>query len=471
MQFLSIEFVCFLAITATCLRVCPARWRSHLLLVTSYLFYCTWNPRMAVALFLATTLCYFTALRLQALRGRPTASALTCAAVSALVLFLAFFKLRPLLCASCNPIIPLGVSYYTFRLISYLIDVHWGKYEATREFVPFAAYVAFFPQMIAGPIQREASFLPQLDRPGKTESRVVEGLVRMALGFAKKSIVADNLGLFVGWSYGHLHSGSALPSLVALYLFPLQLYADFSGLVDIAIGSGLVLGIDAPENFDAPFSAKSITEFWRRWHMTLTAWLRDYVFMPVRMLTRDWGKFGLAFSVTVNMLLIALWHGVSLGFIVYGLIQSLFLIAESLTASQRQRYYVANPASEKVANVLGPIFVFQVVAMSSVFFRAPSLASVAQLFAGLGSGLHQAAIDYSALTAPPNHHALIALPAYVLIVMADAYRRRHGFRLPALAPRHIRWSVYGSVTVLWIFIALTLLGSEKGADPFVYALF
>ena len=470
MQFLSFQYLCFLAVTAIGYRVCPLRWRSYLLLGTSYLFYCTWSPRMAVVLLLATALCYFTALRLQALRGRSAASALACAGVSALILFLAFFKLRPLLSSSSNLLIPLGVSYYTFRLISYLVDVYWGKYNAVHEFVPFAAYVAFFPQLIAGPIQRESSFLPQLNRQG-AESRVLEGLLRMALGFAKKSIVADNLGLFVGWSYGHLHSGSALPSIVALYLFPLQLYADFSGLTDIAIGSGLVLGTEAPENFDAPFSATSITEFWRRWHMTLTSWLRDYVFMPVRTLTRDWGKIGLALSLTVNMLLIALWHGFTLGFVVYGLFQSLFLVAEALTVSQRSKYRLAHPMSEKVANLVGPIFVYHVIAVGSVFFRAPSLVSAGQLFANLGDGLSRLGSDLEALVSPPNHHAWIALPAYALIAAVDVHRRRNGFRLPDLAPRYLRWSVYGSVTAMWILIALTLLGSEKGADPFVYAMF
>jgi alginate O-acetyltransferase complex protein AlgI len=469
-QFLSIEYRCFLAVVAIGSRICPSRWHAHLLLVASYLFYCTWSSRMAVVLLLVTTLCYFTALRLEALRGRVAASALTCAIVSALILFLAFFKVRPLLSSSGNVLIPLGVSYYTFRLISYLVDVYWGKYDAAREFVPFAAYVAFFPQLIAGPIQREGSFLPQLNRQGR-ESRVVEGLLRMALGFAKKSIVADNLGLFVGWAYGHFHSGSPLPSIVALYLFPLQLYADFSGLTDIAIGTGLVLGIDAPENFDTPFSAKSITDFWRRWHMTLTSWLRDYVFMPVRMLSRNWGRLGLALSLTVNMLLIALWHGFTLGFVAYGLFQSVFLVAEALTVSQRRQYYLAHPMLDRAANVIGPIFVYHVIAIGSVFFRAPSLISVGELFGGFGGGLYRLGSDLWTLVAPPNHHAWIALPAYLLIATADGYRRKYGFQLPALTPRHLRWSVYGSVTAMWILIALTLLSSEKGADPFVYAMF
>lgn len=293
----------------------------------------------------------------------------------------------------------------------------------------------------------------------------------MALGFAKKSIVADNLALFVGWGYGHLHSGSALPAFVALYLYPLQLYADFSGLADIAIGSGLVLGIDAPENFDAPFTAKSITEFWRRWHITLTSWLRDYVFMPLRTATRNWGDAGLALSLTVNMVLIGLWHGVTRGFLVYGLFQSVFLIVEALTSAKRSRYYMANPAADRVAALIGPVYVFNVIAVGSVFFRAPSFDVVEQLFAGLRAGFHNASMDLQALVAPPNHHAWVAIPAAVLVALADAYRRRRGFRLPDLAPRRLRWSVYSCVTVMWILVALSLLASEKGADPFVYALF
>jgi D-alanyl-lipoteichoic acid acyltransferase DltB (MBOAT superfamily) len=363
------------------------------------------------------------------------------------------------------------ISYFVFRLISYFLDVYWGKCDPVNEFVPFAAYVAFFPQMIAGPIQRASSFVPQLQSQSAGKGRVLEGLVRMALGFAKKSLVADNLGLFVGWAYSHLHSGSAVPSLVALYLYPLQLYADFSGLADIAIGSGLVLGIEGPENFDAPFTAKSISEFWRRWHITLTAWIRDYVFLPLRMATRNLGDTGLALSLTVNMLLIGLWHGFTTGFLAYGLFQAVFLVGDVLTRSRRHEYYKNNPALARLAALAGPIFVYHVIAIGSVFFRAPSFAVITELFAGIGSGLNQAGVALSALNAPPNHYAWLALPAYALTEIADAYRRRHGIRLPSLVPRSVQWSAYACVAGLWILIALTLLASEKGANPFVYAFF
>ena len=471
MQFLSIEFLCFLTVTSASVRACPPRWRSHLLLITSYLFYCTWSVKMAAILLAVTVFCYFAGLWLVDPRRRAVAPVIAFGAVSLLTLYLVSFKVRPLLHLAGNPLLPLGISYYVFRLISYLLDVYWGKCDAVDDFVSFAAYVAFFPQMIAGPIQRASSLIPQLQNQHAGNGRSLEGLVRMALGFAKKSLVADNLGLFVGWAYGHLHSGSALPSLVALYLYPLQLYADFSGLADIAIGAGLLLGIEAPENFDAPFTAQSITEFWRRWHITLTSWIRDYVFIPLRMATRNLGNVGLALSLTVNMVLIGLWHGFTLGFLAYGLFQGVFLVGDVLTRSKRHEYYKHSPALTRLATLTGPIFVYHVIAIGSVFFRAPSMGAVTQLFAGFGSGLHQARVALGALTAPPNHHAWVALPAYALTAIADGYRRRYGVRLPALGPRSLQWSAYACVAVMWILIALTLLASEKGANPFVYAFF
>jgi len=426
---------------------------------------------MAAVLLAVTVFCYFAGLWLVDPRRRAVAPWVAFGSVSLLAVYLVSFKLRPLLHLADNPLLPLGISYYVFRLISYLLDVYWGKCDAVDDFVPFAAYVAFFPQMIAGPIQRASSFIPQLQNQNAEKRRLLEGLVRMAVGFAKKSLVADNLGLFVGWAYGHLHSGSALPSLVALYLYPLQLYTDFSGLADIAIGSGLILGIEAPENFDAPFTAQSITEFWRRWHITLTSWIRDYVFIPLRMATRNLGNTGLAISLTVNMVLIGLWHGFTLGFLAYGLFQAVFLVGDVLTRSKRHEYYKHNPALAKLAAFAGPVFVYHVIAIGSVLFRAPSIPVVAQLFAGLGSGLHQAGTALGALIAPPNHHAWVALPAYALTAIADAYRRRYGLRLPSLAPRSLQWAAYACTVVMWILIALTLLASEKGANPFVYAFF
>jgi alginate O-acetyltransferase complex protein AlgI len=472
MQFASVAFILFVAVTATVFRMCPRSSRGHVLLVSSYVFYCTWDLAMAAILLLITIACYFSALYIETFRGRRTASRLTLAVVSALVLYLVFFKARALVNPGAGLLIPLGLSYYTFRLISYLLDVYWERLPAQRDFVPFAAYVAFFPQMIAGPIQRASSFLPQLeDRNNTPDGRILEGVARILLGLFKKGVVADNLALVIDYGYRNPDSGTALPNLLALYLYPLQLYADFSGLADLAIGVSVLFGINTPENFDAPFSAASISEYWRRWHMTLTSWLRDYVFLPLRMATRDWGQYGLVVSVTVNMMLIAVWHGFTLTFVAFGLVHAIFLIADVLTWSNRQRYWRRHAGLAKLATIVGVVVTYNIVAFSDTFFRAPSFAEAARLLAGFAAGLSDVGAALSAITAPPNHHAWVAFPGYVLAELADAVRRRKGLSLPQGVPRWIQWSAYACLAVACILVSLLFVARRTDTNPFVYANF
>ena len=472
MQLSSVEFLLFVALCVAVFRVSPRRWRPHILLVASYVFYCTWNPGMALALFVITVICYYAALYIEASRGRPLASRLTVAMVATLILYIVAFKTRAALYPGGGIAIPLGVSYYTFRLISYLLDVHWGTVPAERSFVSFGAYVAFFPQMMAGPIERASSFLPQV---GASESawrgRTFEGVTRILLGFFKKFVVADNLALIVDYGYRHLDSGSSVPGALSFYLYPVQLYADFSGLADIAIGIGLLFGLRGPENFDAPFSASSISEYWRRWHMTLTSWLRDYVFMPLRMATRNWGSVGLVVSVVVNMMLIAVWHGFTLGFVAFGLVNAAVLVVDVLTSPRRQKFWRRHPHLAKSGTVLGVIVTYHVVCLSETFFRAPSFGDAARLLTGLAAGLDGVGVALAAVTAPPNHHAWIALPAYVLTEVADALRRRGGMGLPTALPRWVQWSAVTCVAVAYVFMCLLFLARQTATNPFVYANF
>jgi len=471
MQFLSIEFVLFFAVTAILFRLCPQRWHAHLLLAVSYAFYCTWSTSAAALLLLLTLVCYYVAHAVESWRGTKRGTWLTAASVAALVLYLSFFKSAHFLFAGQNILIPLGVSYYTFRLISYLVDVHWGKMDAAREFVPFAAFVGFFPHMIAGPIQGALSFLPQLDPKRKAHGRTVEGLARVLLGFFKKVVVADNLALFVNYAYLHTHSSSSVPNLVAFYIYPLQLYADFSGLTDIAVGVALVFGIVSPENFDAPFSAANISDFWRRWHMSLTSWLRDYVFIPLRMETRNWGVVGLVFSLSANMVLIGLWHGFALTFLLFGVVHAIFLSADVLTSSWRKKYFKRYVPLAKMAGVFGIVLTYHIVAFGDVLFRSPSLAVVWQVLAGFGSGFSHALNDLAKIAAPAAPHAWIAFPAFVLAEAADFARRRNRLRLPERAPQWRRWSTYVCVGLCFALVALLLLARNSETKPFVYELF
>ena len=472
MQLSSVEFLLFVGLSAMVFRAVGRAWRAHVLLVASYVFYCTWDLGMAAVLLAITAVCYVAALYIESARGRPLASRLIVATVSALILYVVVFKIRAVLAPGASLIIPLGVSYYSFRLISYLLDVHWGTVPAERAFVPFAAYVAFFPQMMAGPIERASSFLPQLDRgEGSAPGRTLEGVARILLGFFKKFVVADNLGLIVDYGYRHLGSDNAVPSALSFYLYPLQLYADFSGLADIAIGVSLVFGLKAPENFDAPFTASSISEYWRRWHMTLTSWLRDYVFLPLRMATRNWGTYGLVVSVTVNMMLIAVWHGFTLGFVAFGVVNAVVLVIDALTAPRRQKYWRRHPGSAKLATFVGVIFTYHIVALSDTFFRAPSFTEAALLLGGLASGLEHAGSALAAATAPPNHYAWVALPGYVLAEIADTIRRRRGLSLPEGAPRWVQWSAGACIVLACVFVSLLFLARQTETNPFVYANF
>ncbi len=469
MQFASFEFALFLVLTVVLFRVCPRRWRTAFILTASYLFYCTWDAWMAVALFGTTLLAYVVGIQLENLRGQESASRLMVGLVISFVLYLAFFKARTFLHVGGGVLIPLGISYYTFRLISYVLDVYWGNLEAERSFVPFAAYVAFFPHMIAGPIQRASSFLPQVHEQSKP--RVLEGLARIMLGLFKKALVADNLALLVDYGYQHLHSASAIPNLISCYAYPVQLYADFSGLTDIAIGIGLLFGIESPENFDAPFSSANISEFWRRWHMTLTNWLRDYVFMPLRMATRNWGSYGLALSVMTNMVLIGIWHGFTAAFLAFGILHGVFLTVDALTIQWRKQLYKRRPVVLVVTRILGPAVTYTLVSLGDIFFRAPSLRDAAGLLSGAAAGLAHAPAALAALTAPPNHYAWVAIPAFILTELIDYVRRHWGLRLPDSAPRAVRWAACACMGTTCAFVVLLLLARQTEANPFVYAFF
>jgi D-alanyl-lipoteichoic acid acyltransferase DltB (MBOAT superfamily) len=288
----------------------------------------------------------------------------------------------------------------------------------------------------------------------------------MLLGFFKKLVIADQLAALV--AYGFDHPGLNGAGLIGLYLFPLQLYADFSGLADIAIGTALLFGIRSPENFDAPFRASNISEFWRRWHMTLTNWLKDYVFMPLRMSTRDWGNTGLALSIGVNMMLIALWHGMSLLFIVFGVFQALLMIAEALSTKKRKLFYARHPGMNTVMSFLGPVLTYQLMAVSLVLVRSRSFAQALAVFGSFANLTALPAAIRSA-TAPPYHYVWVAFPAYVLAELGDYLRRRPPVMIEWARP--LRWSAYAALGVLAAFVTVRFLAGQMDTNPFVYANF
>jgi len=423
---------------------------------------------MLAALIGTTIICYFSAITIERHRIDGHSTAWLISIVGALILYLCFFKIKGLLGGSL--LVPLGVSYYTFRLISYLIDVHWGKIKAERNFLNFAAYVAFFPHLIAGPIQRADDFLPQIHFKRQLVSpSFFRGITRIMLGLFKKLVVADQLALLT--NYGFLHAGesSSVPSMLAFYLFPLQLFMDFAALTDIAIGVGLLFGIESPENFDRPFTAPNISEFWRRWHMSLTGWLRDYVFMPVRMSLRDWGNIGLAFSLTINMMLIAFWHGFRLSFLTFGLIHSFFIIIDVFSLPYRKRYYKNHLIAAQLAAFFGPIFTYHIVALANVFFRASTFSEGYRLLGGLFTGVEN--FGESLFRVSVDDRAWISLPLAGLAILGDWGIKRLPASLSLIQRRWIRWAVFVNTSFVCFFILMLLAAGNHESSPFLYENF
>lgn len=271
-------------------------------------------------------------------------------------------------------VLPIGISFYTFQAISYLCDVRQQRMDAVRNPLDFSFYLSFFPQLVAGPIVRAAAFIPQLYQRYRLSSEELSHAVFLILkGLLKKMVIADFLALnFVDRIFDAPGVYSGLENLLAVYAYSIQIYCDFSGYTDIAIGLALILGYKIPVNFNAPYQATSLTDFWRRWHISLSLWLRDYLYIPLGGNRK--GSLRMHLNLLITMLLGGLWHGASWRFVIWGAIHGLGLSVEKLLPK-----WLKNRGSRKTNFVKGFI-TFQLVSLAWIFFRAPDMATVHRLF-------------------------------------------------------------------------------------------
>jgi alginate O-acetyltransferase complex protein AlgI len=373
----------------------PFRWRIPYLLVLSYLFYFTWSVPYSLLLFVLTALVYFLALaadRASSDRARKfgamavvilLAGVLTTfKAIPALTLFVLPYGGISVPSSVRNLVVPLGLSYYTFKLISYVLDVYWGKLRAERNFAALALYAAFFPQILSGPIQRAPDFLDQLKTrisAGLNVSVFDIGIGFILLGLLEKLVIADRIALFVTQVDSGLELYSGLSVLLSSYCYTLMLFVNFSALTLIALGIGMLFGIQGPPNFNRPFAAANIQEFWRRWHMSLTGWLGDYLFLPLRMAFRKLGNWGLSISIVVNMALIGVWHGMSSNYLAFGLIHGAFMVSSVLTTNWRNTFFISKKGSGLYRRLWGQVVTFHLVTFAFVFFRASSFGAATRI--------------------------------------------------------------------------------------------
>ena len=477
MTFTSFNFLLLLPLIVALYQIVPPRARALYLLVVSYAFYCTWSLGGAVALAVATALTFHAGKVVGNPASERRGRKVFLVTILLLVAYLSIFKIAAVvpLGGLAGFALPLGLSYYTFKLMSYIIDIYWGKIEPATNRIDFATAIAFFPQLSAGPIQRPADFLEQVP-PQRT--LVWQGLARVVWGLAKKMLIADSLAPTVNYVYSHIGSGPGgvhgAALLAGFYLFPLQLYADFSALTDIALGIGMMFGIHGPENFNRPFTASSISDFWRRWHMSLTNWLADYVFTPLRMATRSAGTAGLVFSIAVNMVAIGLWHGLTWGYLMFGLVHAGYLVVDALTTRRRATFFKKRPSMNWVGEWFGWLLTFHLVLIALVFFRAHTVSDAIWLLSHAWRGLTHAKGDLSpVLAAAGSKLLLMGLAGYAALELAERFRPDQWWlRFQLTAPNWLGRAVQFAAGA-FVVTALVMLTIRSGshASAFLYQVF
>ena len=483
MSFISLKFAVCLVIGLVLFHSAPARWRANILLGLSVAFYATWSAWHALLLFGIVGVVYSAAIYLEHTSEQKSKFRTVVLTVAALLVLLTVFKCGQLIAEQIADqwresrldafvllAAPLGLSYYLFKLLGYLLDVYWEKMPAQKDFAALALYAAFFPQLICGPIQRADDFFEQLPKIGTSDpDQFVQGLRRILFGMFKKVVIADQLAIAVA----HLHADPAANSsaelLLGAYCFSLQMYADFSGITDIAIGIGQLFGIKGPENFDRPYFARNVQEFWRRWHMSLTSWLTDYLFLPLRMALRNLANTGLVIAIFVNMIAVAVWHGPRWSYVVFGCINGLFVAVSALTLKKRNAFFKRHAALAPARNVMATIITFHMIVLTHVFFQAPDLSSALSYLQSMGAGLASDTIapsrlDWSIVGLSPLRFAL----ALAGLAFAEAVHwgvKDRGWVARYIdAPRFVRWGFS------YALLALVLL-SDRGTTSFIYAQF
>lgn len=481
MLFNSWQYAVFLPIVFALYWALPHRFRWPLLLAASYYFYMSWNVKYVALILFTTAVSYTAAVLLEKTEEHKKRRLLLTAALVASLGVLFIFKYFnffmgslaaaagrfaiPLHPTTLDLLLPIGISFYTFQTLSYVIDVYRGDVEAEKNFGVYATFISFFPQLVAGPIERTSNLLPQIRAEHTFDyDQGTYGLKLMAWGYFKKLVVADNLAVFVDRVFDDVYSYQGFALVLAAFFFTIQIYCDFSGYSDIARGTAKLLGIELVENFKSPYFSASIHEFWSRWHISLSTWFRDYVYIPLG--GNRVSKMRHYWNLLVTFLVSGLWHGANWTFVAWGGVHGLAQIAENALGLRKE---------EKRGSLrwwLRVLLVFCFAALAWVLFRAQTLGEAVYVYGHMLSGVGSpTAYVYAGFDVVNMHrYDLAAMIIYLsLLIVCDYVGVRHAQDIVAVVSQK-------SVRSRWLFFLL--LGcviaflSYKGlAAEFVYFQF
>jgi len=398
MVFTSFNFLLFFPGLIAVYFLTPIRFRWPVLLIASYFFYINIKPVFALLLVYISLVTYLLTRLMEKTEVESKRKTCLLINITLILLPLIFFKYFSVInnylinflairdlrwpLPEIKLFLPIGISFYTFTTIGYIVDVYNEEIEVEKNIGILALFVSFFPLILSGPIERAKNMLPQLKALNKFDYHmVVQGLKLMLWGYFMKLVVADRIGIYVDAIYNHIgqHNGKTL--LFASVLYPFQVYADLGGYSLIAIGTARILGIQVMQNFKRPFFATSMSEFWRRWHISLISWLTDYIYTPLSFAFRKFKVWGIVIALMITFFISGIWHGAALTFVVWGIMQGVFLSAEALTNKRKALFEKKHQLNQKAWYIfLGICFTFILFAASQIFGRAESLNSALQVY-------------------------------------------------------------------------------------------
>ncbi len=480
MLFNSFSYAVFVPIIFIIYWFMPHRFRWVLLLAASYYFYMSWNPKYIILILATTFISYITGIVIEQTENKLqkkvylVLSVIFCMGILFIFKYFNFFienlssvldiftiKMHPI---TLKLLLPVGISFYTFQTMSYVIDVYRGDVQAEKHFGYYAAFISFFPQLVAGPIERTSNLLPQIKREQKfSEQKAFDGLKLMLWGYYKKLVVADTLAPYVDKVYNQLELYQGFSLMIVVFFFSLQIYCDFSGYSDIAIGTARLFGIDLIKNFDAPYFSKSVKEFWRRWHISLSTWFRDYIYISLG--GNKCSRIKRYFNLMITFLISGLWHGANWTFLYWGGVHGVAQIIEDICNPilKKIRLY-------KVGKFVTWILVFFFCNMAWVLFRAPTLIDAIYVYKNilididtplryLKNGFNDIGISVVRLI-----HLVTLI---IILIVVDGINLRNNIVVKVNSQKVIvQWCVY------LLLALITILFAQKGvAAEFVYFQF
>ncbi len=451
------------------------RAQNCLILGASYFFYGWWDWRFLSLILLSTLTDFLVGIKLATTTPSKYRKTLLYVSITINIGILFTFKYfnfflgniidtislfgQPIRFNSLHIILPLGISFYTFQTMSYTIDVYRGKIAPTKDFIAFASFVSFFPQLVAGPIERAAHLLPQFTKARKfSNTQALDGVKQIIWGFFKKMVIADSAAVLVNqvFEQPEAYSGSTL--LLGAIFFSFQIYGDFSGYADMAIGTAKLFGINLMQNFSYPYFSRDMAEFWRRWHISLSTWFRDYVYIPLGGSRAPMSKT--IRNVFIVFIVSGLWHGANWTFLIWGLLHALYFIPLLIRGRNRTHLNIVAPDKilPNLKEVLQMVSTFLLTTLAWVFFRAESALHAWEYLSGIFS---------LTLFDIPEWGNTSTILLILFFIIVEWIGRKEPYALARIGlkwPRYIRWASYYVI----IFVILIFGGPQQ---PFIYFQF